>query len=83
MKNVILFFMLAATLTAYAGEKGNGGHPIAQVDDEFISQKDILCPKVLDLNLNPETITFNIDGLERTYNFQVLREYCELYQFEG
>ncbi len=83
MKIVFIFLMLASALTVHAGEKGNGEHPISQVDDEFLSQADILCPKVMNSHISPETITFNIDGIDRTYKYQVIREYCELYQFEG
>ncbi len=83
MKNFIFFFLIASSLTAFAGDKGNGEHPISKVDDEFISQKDILCPKVMNSTIYPETITFNIDGVDRTYDFQVVREYCEEHQFEG
>ncbi len=77
MKSVFFFFFFALSLSAYAGDKGNGEHPLSQVDDAFISQKDDLCPQILDGNIHPETITFKIEGYDHTYKFQVLRDYCE------
>ena len=83
MKSFIFFFLLASALSAFAGDKGNGEHPISKVDDEFISEADILCLKVMNSTIYPETITFNINGIDRTYDFQVVRDYCVEHQFEG